>query len=107
IVTEKQTSLLFIEDILYYFISDLFKGYSITYSFTFRITRNADLEIQEVGAEDILSTIEDYLEKRKNGRAVRLEIDQRQADIPVDDDIAFLKKELHIKQRDIYVLDGP
>lgn len=107
IVTEKQTSLLFIEDILYYFLSDLFKGYSITYSFTFRITRNADLEIQEVGAEDILSTIEDYLEKRKNGRAVRLEIDQRQADIPVDDDIAFLKKELHIKQRDIYVLDGP
>jgi len=99
--------LLFSEDMIYSFLSDLFKGYKVTYSFTFRITRNADLEIQEEGADDLLSVIEDYLEKRKNGMAVRLEVDNRRTSQSVEKDIAYLKKELSIKQRDIYYLDGP
>jgi polyphosphate kinase len=99
--------LLLIEDLIYSFLSDLFKGYDVTYSFTFRITRNADLEIQEEGAEDLLSAIEDYLEKRKNGMAVRLEIDRRESAVSVNEDIALLKKALSIKQRDIYTLNGP
>ncbi|MCC5889615.1 MAG: RNA degradosome polyphosphate kinase [Alkalibacterium sp.] len=105
--TSEATYLLLIEDLMYAYLTDLFKGYSVTYSFTFRITRNADLEIQEEGAEDLLSAIEDYLEKRKNGMAVRLEIDQRETDISIEDDIEYIKKALSIKQRDIYVLDGP
>lgn len=104
---ETSTTLLFSEDLIYSFLTELFKGYTVTYSFTFRITRNADLEIQEEGADDLLSAIEDYLEKRKNGMAVRLEIDQRKTSRSVDTDIAYLKKELSIKQRDIYFLDGP
>lgn len=104
---DQTTTLLFIEDIIYYFLDELFKGYTITYSFTFRITRNADLEIQEEGAEDLLEAIEDYLEKRKNGMAVRLEIDKRLADIPIEDDIDYLKKELKVKKRDVYMIDGP
>lgn len=107
ISSEGQTLLLFIEDIIYAFLNDLFKGYTITYSFTFRVTRNADLEIQEEGAEDLLEVIKDYLEKRKNGRAVRLEIDERLADIPVEEDIEYLKKELMVKKRDVYRINGP
>lgn len=103
----EHTYLLLIEDLIYSFLSDLFKGYDVTYSFTFRITRNADLEIQEEGAEDLLSAIEDYLEKRKNGMAVRLEIDRRESAVSVNEDIALLKKALSIKQRDIYTLNGP
>lgn len=103
----EHTYLLLIEDLIYSFLSDLFKGYDVTYSFTFRITRNADLEIQEEGAEDLLSAIEDYLEKRKNGMAVRLEIDRRESSVSVNEDVAMLKKALSIKQRDIYTLNGP
>ncbi|GEN50878.1 RNA degradosome polyphosphate kinase [Alkalibacterium pelagium] len=103
----EHTYLLLIEDLIYSFLSDLFKGYDVTYSFTFRITRNADLEIQEEGAEDLLSAIEDYLEKRKNGMAVRLEIDRRESAVSVNEDVALLKKALSIKQRDIYTLNGP
>lgn len=99
--------LLMIEDLLFTFLSDLFNGYHVTYSFTFRITRNADLEIQEEGADDLLSAIEDYLEKRKNGMAVRLEIDKRETAVDVQSDIEFIKKALSIKQRDIYIIDGP
>lgn len=105
--SKENTILLLTEDLLYHFLPELFKGYKITYSFTFRITRNADLAIQEDGADDLLSAIEDYLQKRKNGMAVRLEIDKRQAEIMVEDDIDYLKKELSIKQRDIYMIDGP
>lgn len=104
---EDATLLLFSEDIINSFLTELFKGYKVTYSFTFRITRNADLEIQEEGAEDLLSAIEDYLEKRRNGMAVRLEIDQCKTTQSVETDIAYLKKELSIKQRDIYYLNGP
>lgn len=104
---DKEIRLIFSEDMIFSFLSDLFKGYKVTYSFTFRITRNADLEIQEEGADDLLSIIEDYLEKRKNGMAVRLEIDNRRTSQSVEKDIAYLKKELSIKQRDIYYLDGP
>ena len=103
----EHTYLLLIEDLIYSFLSDLFKGYDVTYSFTFRITRNADLEIQEDGADDLLSAIEDYLEKRKNGMAVRLEIDRRESAVSVNEDVALLKKALSIKQRDIYTLNGP
>ncbi|GEK91923.1 RNA degradosome polyphosphate kinase [Alkalibacterium kapii] len=102
-----EIQLLFSEDMIQSFLSDFFKGYDVSYSFTFRITRNADLEIQEEGAEDLLSAIEDYLEKRKNGRAVRLEIEQPATDHSIEKDIAYLKKELAIKQRDIYILNGP
>ncbi|WP_423188468.1 RNA degradosome polyphosphate kinase [Alkalibacterium sp. f15] len=107
-IKSKETmKLLFSEDIIYSFLSELFKGYKVTYSFAFRITRNADLEIQEEGAEDLLSTIEDYLEKRRNGMAVRLEIDTRKTSQSVETDITYLKKALSIKQRDIYFIDGP
>lgn len=105
--TTESTYLLLIEDLMYSYLTDLFKGYAVTYSFTFRITRNADLEIQEEGAEDLLSAIEDYLDKRKNGMAVRLEIDHRQTNSAIETDIDYLKKALSIKQRDIYILDGP
>ncbi|MDN6193705.1 MAG: polyphosphate kinase 1 [Alkalibacterium sp.] len=99
--------LLFSEDIVQSFLSDLFHGYQLIHSFAFRVTRNADIEIQEEGAEDLLSRIEDYLEKRKNGRAVRLEIEEHQMNKSIEQDIAYLKKELTVKQRDIYFLKGP
>ncbi|MFO8070054.1 MAG: RNA degradosome polyphosphate kinase, partial [Alkalibacterium sp.] len=107
IESKGEIQLLFSEDIIYSFLSELFKGHTVTYSFAFRITRNADLEIQEEGAEDLLSVIEDYLQKRKNGMAVRLEVDTRKTSQSVETDITYLKKALSISQHDVYYIDGP
>lgn len=96
-----------IEDIIRYNLDSLFIGFDLLYSFFFRITRNADLDLQEQGAEDLLSVIEDYIERRKNGMAVRLEIDTRQADERFTTDVAFLMHELDILERDVYPIDGP
>ncbi|EXJ23013.1 Polyphosphate kinase [Alkalibacterium sp. AK22] len=105
--SDAHTYLLMTEDIIQSFLPDVFHGYEVSCSFAFRITRNADLEIQEEGADDLLSVIEDYLEKRKNGMAVRLEIQQPADGIDIEAEISVLKKALSIKQRDIYVLNGP
>ena len=97
----------FTEDIVRHNLKTLFKGYEVTHSFVFRITRNADLELQEEGADDLLSVIEDYIERRKNGMAVRLEIDCRRAECDIADDVSFLRDELELKERDVYRVDGP
>lgn len=93
-----------LEDIITHFIGRLFAGYEILRTFTFRITRNADLTIHEDGAEDLLIEIEKFLKKRKSGAAVRLEIDVRH-DPTING--SFLTQELDIEERDIYKIDGP
>lgn len=96
-----------LEEIVKLNAAKLFKGYDIDYSFNFRISRNADAEIHEEGAEDLLSVIENYLERRENGAAVRLEIDSRQASEEMVKDVAFLMEELNLKDQDLYAIDGP
>src|SRR5699024_11721329 len=63
-----------LEDIVTNFIESLFTGYTIESSFLFRVTRNADLDIQEDGADDLLTVIEDYLVQRRNGMDDRIEM---------------------------------
>lgn len=104
---EKARLILFTEDIIQAFLSNLFKGYAVQYSFSFRITRNADIELQEDGAEDLLSIIEDYLEKRKNGMSVRLEVDVRQPTENFLEDVTYLMQELDLLERDVYAINGP
>lgn len=99
--------MVFIEDIVRLYLADLFIGYDVQYTFAFRISRNADLELQEEGADDLLSVIENYLELRRNGMAVRLEVDTRHVPAEFTNDVAYLVKELDLAERDVYAIDGP
>ena len=96
-----------LEDVVRHFIHTLFKGFTVTNSFSCRITRNADLELHEDGADDLLVVIQDYLKKRKNGMAVRLEIDTRDTIESLHGDVRFLQTELDLEDRDVYMIDGP
>lgn len=93
-----------VEDVITYFINYLFTGYEILNTFTFRITRNADLTIHEDGAEDLLIEIERFLKERKSGSAVRLEVDGRTAN---PDDLDWLIETLEVDKQDVYFLNGP
>lgn len=93
-----------IEDVITYFINYLFTGYEVLNTFTFRITRNADLTIHEDGAEDLLIEIERFLKERKSGSAVRLEVDGRTAN---PDDLDWLIETLEVDKQDVYFLNGP
>lgn len=96
--------IILIEDIITYFINDLFSGYTVLNTFTFRITRNADLTIHEDGAEDLLIEIERFLKERKRGTAVRLEVDGRQA---THEDIVWIINQLDVHDNEVYFVDGP
>lgn len=93
-----------VEDVITHFINYLFAGFEVLNTFTFRITRNADLTIHEDGAEDLLIEIERFLKERKSGSAVRLEVDGRTAEY---DDIAWIANQLEVDEKDVYFLDGP
>ena len=53
----------------------LFPGMEIESHHAFRVTRNADLTLEEDEADDLLAAVEMELRRRRFGRAVRLEID--------------------------------
>ena len=80
----------------------LFPGMEIVESFPFRVTRNADLDIEEDEAEDLLMAIEAELRKRRRGAAVRLEI---AADAPARV-VRLLQDELDLGDLDTYHVDG-
>jgi polyphosphate kinase len=81
----------------------LFPGLEIEAAHAFRVTRDADFEIQEDEASDLLSTIEEGVGMRHFGSAVRLEVDKRMPDHIRD----ILTTNLELAPYQVYTLDGP
>ena len=78
-------------------LSELFHGMTIKNYYTFRLTRNADLELEEDETEDLLASMEQELLRRKFGLPVRLEVDPN-----IEPELlATLMEELDIKEEDI------
>lgn len=98
-----ETVFVYLEDIIEHNLDKLFKGYEISGTVIFRITRDADLEIDEDEAEDLLLEIEKYVKKRKWGSAVRLEL-QKKGDKGL---MKFLKKNYGVSSDEIYELTAP
>lgn len=69
------TRFISIEDLIAINLQELFSGMIIEDHFTFRITRNQDIELDEEESEDILLTLEAELARRRFGPPVRLEIE--------------------------------
>ncbi len=91
-----------LEEIIKLFIDRLFPGKVVNETLCYRITRNADLNVAEEEADDLLLEIEASLRQRKWGQAIRLEIEKGRDDRMV----GLLKKALEIHRKDIYVIDG-
>jgi polyphosphate kinase len=81
----------------------LFPGMEIESHHPFRVTRNADLTLEEDEAEDLLEAVEMELRRRRFGRAVRLETDSTMT----DEVRQLLCRELDLNDEDVYVIDGP
>ena len=96
-------TVILLEEIIERNISRLFLNYDVVCAHPFRITRNADLAIDEDEAEDLLLEIEKQIKKRSGGRALRLEIEEG-ADKRL---VRLLKKELQVEDEDIFRIEGP
>jgi polyphosphate kinase len=64
-----------LEDIIAHNMEALFPGLRVKASYLFRVTRDADLDLQEDEADDLLRAIESELRKRRFGEPVRLEVE--------------------------------
>ncbi|MCU1489753.1 MAG: polyphosphate kinase 1, partial [Acidimicrobiaceae bacterium] len=84
-------------------LGQLFPGMKLGAHYAFRVTRNADLELEDEGADDLLEAVEVELRRRRFGRAVRLE-----ADPDVDKEVLdLLLRELELEPEDVYGAHAP
>jgi polyphosphate kinase len=92
-----------LEDVIAAHLDRLFPGMRVVERHAFRVTRNADLEIDDDGADDLLEALEDELRKRRFSPAVRLEVEETASARIID----LLARELQVQPDDVHRLPGP
>ena len=102
-VKENDTTVILLEEVIEKNIGELFLGYDVVCAHPYRIMRNADLTIDEDGAEDLLVEIQKQLKKRQWGEVIRMEVEEKTDERLLD----ILKTEFEIKDEDIFYINGP
>jgi len=92
-----------LEDIIAAHLDQLFPGMRVSEHFTFRVTRNEDLEVEEDDVENLLAALEKELTRRRFGPPVRLEV----ADDMDDHVMDLLVRELGVEPGEVYRLPAP
>ena len=92
-----------LEQIITANLASLFPGLEVVAAYPFRIIRDAEFEIQELEAGDLLETMQQSVRKRKFGSVVQVEI----YDSMPENIRELLIDNLEIRQNDVYVLPAP
>jgi polyphosphate kinase len=102
--TEKKYRFVLIEHVIISLAEIIFPGFVVEAANTFRVTRDADFEIAEDEADDLLSEIAEQIRQRNWGKAaVRLEVTAKMPDYLVN----LLMKALELEPNDVYAHDRP
>lgn len=96
------TRFVWLEDIIAANVSELFPGLEVRSVHPFRVTRNTDIEIEEDEASDLLTAVEEGIEQRRFGSAIRLEV---QKGMPRSQ-VSFITKRLGLVPFQVYEVDG-
>lgn len=100
---KEDTTIILLEQIIEKNIDKLFLNYKVMCAHPYRITRNADLSIEEEEAADLLKEIQKQLKKRQWGEVIRLEVEEA-----MDKRLLkILKRELDVEDSCIYKISGP
>ena len=93
-----------LEQVIAFNLDLLFPGMSVQGHYFFRVTRDADLELRDLEADDLMLALEQGLRKRRmGGEVVRLEVPN---DMP-EDVVEMLMTGLAVEEEDLYRIDGP
>jgi polyphosphate kinase len=84
-------------------LGELFPGLEVLAAHPFRIVRDADIEIQELEADDLLETMQANIRKRKFGSVVQVTVYPSMPDEMRD----LLVENLEVNQNDVYTLPHP
>jgi polyphosphate kinase len=92
-----------LEQVIALHLPVLFPGMEIVSNHFFRVTRDADLDVDDDEAEDLMAAVQaELMRKRRKGRAVRLEVGPDMT----PDVLALLLRELELGQQDVYTVSG-
>lgn len=101
--TDGRRDFVFLSHVIGHYLGDLFPGMTLEGCWSFRVTRNSELYIDEEEVPNLLRAVEHELDKRKRGAAVRLEVS---ADCPEEVRTELLSH-VGLTPDDLYVVDGP
>jgi polyphosphate kinase len=99
----QESRFVWLEDLIRENLSMLFPGMAVKESYAFHVTRNADIEIQEDEAEDLIHSIEESIKQRRFGSVVRLKVEETMPQRIID----VLTENLEITQEDVYECKSP
>lgn len=92
-----------LEDLIVVHLGQLFTGMTIGRADLFRVTRNADLTLEEDEADDLMVALEVELRRRRFGEALRVEIQRGMSTEFLD----LLVDQLELDRSNVYVTDAP
>ena len=93
-----------LEQVVAFNLTLLFPGMTIEGHYFFRVTRDADLELRELEADDLMIALQEGLRKRRmGGEVVRLEVTDEMPEDVVD----LLKEGMAVEADDLYRVNGP
>jgi polyphosphate kinase len=92
-----------LESVIAAHLEQLFPGLDVVESHVFRVTRNADITLEDSEADDLLAAVELELRRRRFGRAVRLEVAATMSDEVLD----LLQRELDLDGSEVYPTAAP
>jgi polyphosphate kinase len=98
-----RSSYVWLEQVIAANLKDLFPGMKVLEVHPFHVTRDADLEIQELDASDLPASVEQSVRQRRFGNVIRLAVS---VDMP-DHLLQTLVSNLEITQNEVYRLHGP
>lgn len=101
-ISEKHGRYALLEEVIAANANNLFPNMKVSEGFLFRVTRDADIELREDEAGDLLRTLERELQRRRFRFPVRLEVS---ADMP-DKMLKLLVSGIGITDQDVYKIDG-
>jgi polyphosphate kinase len=100
---DKNVHLVYLEDLVAAHLDLLFPGLEVVGAYTFRITRDADLDIEVDEASDLLTTVEEIMEQRARGTPVRIQVDSTMQ----ENTVQMLEKKLGIGPHMLYRIGYP
>lgn len=101
-VGRRKFDFVLLEEVIAHNLQALFPGMEVLGAYQFRVLRDADVEIRELEAADLISTIEETLRLRRFGDPVLL---QHQTDMPIHVR-SLLMQMLRLDASDVFAIDG-
>jgi polyphosphate kinase len=99
----KAVTFIWIEQLIRAHLAELFPGMEVVASHLFHVTRDAEMAIQEIEADDLLETVEEGVWQRRFGSVVRLVVDEGMPDSLLD----VLRTNFETDDSELYRVNGP